>query len=207
MAGLRILIATHNKGKLREIRRLTAGRDWDLISLDALPEVPEAIEDGATFAENARKKALHYAQHTGLPTLADDSGLEVDALGGAPGVHSARFAGPQRDDAANNRKLLERLAGVPAARRTARFRCAMALAVADRVLAETTGCVEGVILEAPRGTGGFGYDPLFLVPGLGKTMAELEPDEKNRLSHRGQALRRMLEQLETLEPLLRGETT
>jgi len=200
---LRILIATKNPGKLREIRRLTAGHDWSFLSLADLPAIPEAVEDGATFAENARKKALHYAGHSGLPTLADDSGLEVDALDGAPGVHSARYAGEPRDDAANNRKLLEHLAGVLPQQRTARFRCAMALAIPGRVLAETQGCVEGLILTEPRGTGGFGYDPLFLLPELGRTMAELEPDEKNRLSHRGQALREMLARLEQLEPLLR----
>lgn len=200
---LRILIATHNRGKLREIRRLTAGHDWEFISLTDLPALPEAFEDGRSFAENARKKALHYARHSGLPTLADDSGLEVDALGGAPGVHSARFAGARRDDDANNRKLLAQLAGLPPQQRTARFRCAMALAHGDEILAETEGCVEGRILPEPRGRGGFGYDPLFLLPKLGRTMAELDPDEKNHLSHRGQALRKMLAELQRLEPRLR----
>ncbi len=200
---LRIVIATGNQGKLREIRQLTLRRGWQWLSLADFAAIPPPDEPGLTFAENARAKALYYAGQTGLPTLADDSGLVVDALDGAPGVQSARYAGPDRDDAANNRKLLERLAGVPADQRTARFCCAMALAAAGRVLAETTGCVEGRILEVPRGAGGFGYDPLFYLPQLGRTMAELSPDEKNRLSHRGQALRAMLARIERLEPRLR----
>lgn len=193
-----ILLATHNPGKVREIRRLAAGRGWDWHSLDDFPDAPPAVEDADTFAENARRKALHYAAATGLPTLADDSGLEVDCLDGAPGVHSARYAGTPRDDAANNRKLIAALTGVPLARRTARFRCAMAFARPNEVLAETEGAVEGLILDEPRGFSGFGYDPHFLLPDRARTMAELAPDEKNALSHRGQALRAMLPKIAML---------
>jgi XTP/dITP diphosphohydrolase len=192
MATLEILLATHNAGKVREIRRLATPRHWRWCGLRDFPDVPKAVEDAATFAENARRKALHYAAATGLPTLADDSGLEVDCLGGAPGVASARYAGEPRDDAANNRKLVAGLAGVPPEKRRARFRCAMAFAWQGEVLAETDGTVEGLILDEPRGSNGFGYDPHFLLPARNKTMAELQPDEKNALSHRGQALRAML---------------
>jgi XTP/dITP diphosphohydrolase len=193
-----LLIATHNPGKVGEIRRLLAAAAIAVRGLDDFPHVAEVPETGRTFAENARLKALEYARLTGLPALADDSGLEVDALGGEPGVHSARFAGLARDDAANNRKLVEALAAVPPSRRTARFRCHMALAHNGCILAETEGAVEGLILDTPRGTGGFGYDPHFLLPLLGRTAAELTPDEKNALSHRGQALRAMLAQLPPL---------
>jgi XTP/dITP diphosphohydrolase len=201
---LEILLATHNAGKMREIRRLAADRPWRWQSLDDFPGVPEAVEDADTFAENARRKALHYADATGLPTLADDSGLEVDCLGGAPGVHSARYAGGPCDDAANNRKLVAALAGVPLERRTARFRCAMAFARQGKVLAETHGVVEGAILDEPRGSNGFGYDPHFLLPELGKTTAELPPDEKNAISHRGQALRAMLPEIARILTAGRG---
>jgi len=191
-----ILLATRNAGKIREIRRMTAVGDWVWHGLDAFPDVPAAVEDGATFAENARHKALHYAQATGLYTLADDSGLEVDCLDGEPGVHSARYAGTPRDDAANNRKLVAALAGVPLERRTARFRCALALARPGELLIETEGVVAGLIIDEPRGDNGFGYDPHFLIRALGRTTAELPPDEKNALSHRGQALRDMLRRME-----------
>ena len=179
-----ILLATNNPGKVREIREITAG--WPLVwrSLAEFPGLPEAEEHGATFAENARLKALHYAGLTGLSTLADDAGLEVDALGGAPGVHSARYAGTPRDDLANNRKLVANLAGVPLARRTARFRCAMAFVCDGRVALETTGAFEGLIIDDPRGTNGFGYDPHFLVFDLGLTGAELPSEQKHARSHR-----------------------
>jgi XTP/dITP diphosphohydrolase len=195
---IELLLATHNAGKVREIRQLAAGRDWLWHSLDDFPDVPEAVEDADTFAGNARRKALHYAEATGLPTLADDSGLEVDCLGGAPGVRSARFAGRSHDDAANNHKLVAALDEIPLERRTARFRCAMVLARPGQVLAETHGAVEGRFIDEPRGANGFGYDPHFLVPSLGKTMAELPAQEKNALSHRGQALRAMLPKIESV---------
>lgn len=193
-----ILLATHNAGKVREIQQLAARRGWQWRGLDDLSGVPEAVEDAETFAENARRKALHYAAATGLPTLADDSGLEVDRLGGAPGVRSARFAGAPRDDAANNRKLVAALAGIPLERRTARFRCVLALAGSEGILAETQGMVAGLILDEPRGSNGFGYDPHFLIPSLGRTMAELPSNEKNAISHRGQALRAMLPKIAAL---------
>jgi XTP/dITP diphosphohydrolase len=193
-----ILLATHNAGKISEIRRVAGQERWRWRSLDEFPGVRPAVEDGCTFAENARRKALHYAAATGLPTLADDSGLEVDALGGAPGVQSARYAGQPRDDAANNLKLTAALAGVPPEKRTARFRCVMALAMGDSVVAETHGVVEGLILDEPRGENGFGYDPHFLLPNRSKTMAELSPDEKNSISHRGRALRAMLPEIARL---------
>lgn len=193
-----VLIATRNPGKLREIRQIAAATPLTWHGLDKFPDVPDAIENGSSFAENARLKALHYAAATGLCTLADDSGLAVDVLDGAPGVHSARYAGSPRDDAANNRKLIRALADVPQQRRSACFRCAMALARNGEVVLETEGRVEGLICDEPRGENGFGYDPHFLIPELGRTVAELPPEQKNARSHRGQALRAMLTQIETL---------
>lgn len=183
-----ILIATSNRGKFREIEALLTGSGIELKSLADFPGIPEAVEDGETFEANARKKALHYARLTRLLTLADDSGLEVDSLGGAPGVFSARYAGIQGDDAANNAKLLHELHGVPAERRTARFRCVMAFADSTSILATASGSIEGRILEAPRGANGFGYDPLFFIPEYNQTAAELPPEVKNQISHRGRAL-------------------
>lgn len=191
-----VLLATQNANKLRELREITVESPLDCRGLDEFPHLPTAVEDGQSFAENARHKALHYATATGLYTLADDSGLEVDPLDGAPGVQSARYAGVPHDDAANNRKLLAALAGVPLERRTARFRCAMAFARPGEVLRESSGTVAGLIVDEPRGWNGFGYDPLFLIAALGKTVAELPADQKHALSHRGQALRAMLPQIE-----------
>lgn len=187
-----ILLATHNAGKLREIREIAAHLPIAWHTLEEYHGLPDALEDGDTFAENARRKALHYSARAGLPTLADDSGLEVDVLAGAPGVHSARFARSPRDDRANNRKLIALLRDTPPAQRTARFRCALALAHDGRVVLETTGVFEGLIIDAPRGVNGFGYDPHFLVPDLGLTAAELDSTQKHARSHRGQALRAML---------------
>ncbi|HOW18974.1 MAG TPA: XTP/dITP diphosphatase [Phycisphaerae bacterium] len=194
-AGRSILIATTNRGKLREIAAVMEGLPVEWIALGDLPPMPECAEDADTFEGNAEKKAHHYARLGGLWTLADDSGLEVDALGGRPGVKSARFAGEPKSDARNNARLIQLLAGVPAERRTARFRCVLALVGDGRLLARTAGTVEGVIVDEPRGTNGFGYDPHFLIPSLGRTMAELSPDSKNRISHRGQALRAMRDAL------------
>jgi len=193
-----ILLATRNPGKLREIRQIGALHSWTWHGLDEFPHVPDAPEDADTFEENARRKALHYAAATSLLTLADDSGLEVDALGGEPGVRSARYAGEPRDDRRNNARLVAALAGKPWQQRTARFRCAMALARPGQVLLETQGVIEGMILDEPRGSSGFGYDPHFYVPSLGRTLAELPAHQKNAVSHRGRALREMLEQMETL---------
>jgi len=191
-----VLLATRNAGKLRELREIVAGTPLRWLGLNEFPAMRDAVEEGASFAENARAKALHYAAATGLYTLADDSGLEVDMLGGAPGVHSARYAGWPREDAANNRKLLAALGGAPPARRTARFRCAMAFARPGAILCESEGTVEGIIIDVPRGENGFGYDPLFLIPALDRTMAELPAEHKHALSHRGRALRAMLPQIE-----------
>ena len=190
-----ILVATTNPGKVRELRAML-GDEVEWKSLADFPGVGEVKEDGATFAENARKKALGYARATGLWTLADDSGLVVDALGGAPGVNSARFSGARAQgadrkvvDRRNMEKLLSLLQGVPREKRTARFVCCLCLAGPERVLVETRGTLEGIIAEEPAGTGGFGYDPVFLVPQLGKTVAELGDQEKNAISHRGNAMR------------------
>lgn len=188
----RLLIATTNEGKLREVRAMLAESEIEVLSLRDVPGIPEAVEDGATFEANAAIKALHYHRACGETTLADDSGLEVDALGGAPGVYSARYAGPQCNDADNNRKLIEELGEQPGCTRTARFRCVMAMAHDGKIVATGSGSVEGLILDVPRGNMGFGYDPHFLVPSLGLTKAELPLGQKNEISHRGQALRAIL---------------
>lgn len=194
---MELLFASSNPHKVREVRQILETEGIEVMGLDALDRCPpEPVEDGATFADNARIKAVHYAAATGRWCLADDSGLAVDALGGAPGVHSARYAGVDADrearDRANNARLLRELGGVPPAKRTARFICAMCLCSPDgAVVAETTGAVEGVIGQAPRGRNGFGYDPLFELPALGRTSAELPPEKKNALSHRGDAARKM----------------
>ena len=194
-----ILLATRSAGKLREIRAMTADLGWNWRGLEEFPDIPEAIEDGATFRENATKKAVFYAGATGMLALADDSGLEVDALNGAPGVHSAYYAGQPRNDAANNRRLARALADLPLEKRTARFCCYMVLGLpSGAVLAESDGKVEGLIAVAPAGEGGFGYDPYFLLPDRGVTMAQLSGDEKNKLSHRGRALRAMITKLQQL---------
>ena len=185
----RVVLATGNRGKLAEMRAILAGS-----GIEVLPQsdfgIEPPVEDGDSFAANALIKARHAARLAGLPAIADDSGLEVDALGGRPGIHSARYAGPGASDADNNRKLLEELAGVPAGRRGARYRCAMAwVDRADDAAARVFEAAwEGAIGEAPRGDGGFGYDPLFLVAGGSRTAAEMPAAEKNRVSHRGQAL-------------------
>lgn len=186
---MELLVATRNAGKLREIAALLEGSGIVLRGLGDFPELPEVEEDGATFAENAQKKAATIARLSGRLTLADDSGLEVEALGGAPGVISARYAGVQGDDSGNNRKLLQELAGVAPERRGAAFVCAMALCTPDGECRHFFGRLPGMILESPRGAGGFGYDPLFYVPAHGQTLAELPLAEKNAISHRGQALR------------------
>jgi XTP/dITP diphosphohydrolase len=203
----RLVFATRNPGKLVELHQLLAGLELDILSARDL-DLPEVVEDADTFAGNASKKALEVSRASGLPALADDSGLEVDALGGAPGVISARYAGPEHDDRANNDKLLRALADVPPERRTARFRSVVALADAsgplgDRVLTADGTC-EGVILDAPRGTGGFGYDPLFFAPELGCTFAEAGVGPKNDLSHRARAMHAMRPRLVEYLGLAKG---
>lgn len=194
----RIVVATTNRGKLREIEEFLAPLGLSVASLAEYPGFPEIEEDGASFEENAVKKAKLTAAFTGEIALADDSGLEVDYLGGAPGVRSARFAGEPKNDAANNAKLLELLAGVPWEKRTARFRCVIAVATPDGEIATAEGTAEGYILTSPRGSGGFGYDPLFYFPEYGKTFAELPPEVKNQVSHRGRALAKIKEILAEL---------
>ena len=183
----RVLFATTNAGKLRELRALV-GEALEVVGLSELPSIPEPAEDADTFEGNARLKAQAYARVSGLPALADDSGLCVDALGGAPGVLSARYA--PGDDRARYEKLLRELQDVPDARRGAAFRCALALALPDGATQVEVGACEGHIAHAPRGTHGFGYDPVFLLPD-GRTLAELSGEEKGRISHRGAAFRRM----------------
>lgn len=186
-----LVVATRNKGKVTEIAAALAALPVEVLSLEGFPAVPEAEESGDTFTANAILKATHYALHTGQACLADDSGLEVDALNGAPGVYSARYAGPEASDAACNAKLLTALADVPDGGRTARFRCVLAYVDPDGTLLTAEGTCEGIILREPRGTGGFGYDPLFYLPAAAKTLAEMTTAEKNAVSHRGQALRNM----------------
>lgn len=183
-----LLVATGNAGKLKEIRAIL-GDEVELKSLADYPDVPEVIEDGDTFEANAIKKAVEVARATGEVTLADDSGLEVDALDGAPGIYSARFSGPGATDERNNRKLLDLLADVPDDALTARFRCVIAVVGPDGEPRTAAAAWEGTIVRAPRGDNGFGYDPLFFSPEHGCTSAELPPERKNRASHRGKALR------------------
>jgi XTP/dITP diphosphohydrolase len=185
--------ATGNAGKLREFRLAAGHAPVEIELIPGFRDLPPAVEDGATFEENAVKKALHYGRQAGGLLFADDSGLEVDALGGAPGVYSARFSGPRATDESNNRLLIEKLRGVQD--RAARFVCAIALVEGDRVRGVYRGAVEGRILDAPRGTGGFGYDPLFFHPPFGCTFGEATDEQKFAASHRGQALRAMLQDL------------
>ncbi len=184
-----VVVGTRNQHKLREIRQILGDVPLNLVSLDAFHDVPEVEETGHTFEENAAQKAEAVAQITGTWVLADDSGLEVAALGGRPGIFSARFAGAEAGDEANRRRLLAELDGVPAHARRARFVCVVAIAAPGEETRLFRGTCEGVILDEMRGEGGFGYDPLFLIPAEGKTMAELTPERKNDLSHRGRALR------------------
>ncbi len=170
---------------------MLADLDVELVCLAELDPLPGAVESGRTFAENADLKALHYSGLTGLWTLADDSGLEVDALDSRPGIFSARYAGRDADDASNNAKLLAEMANVPDEKRTARFRCAMSLAAQGRIIARSQGSIEGRITFSEQGQNGFGYDPLFYVDEKGCTTAQMPPEEKNAISHRGQAVRAM----------------
>ncbi len=182
---MRLLVATRNAHKLAEIRGLLPG--VEIVGTDAFPDVPDPEETGATFEANATLKAEAWRDATGLPALADDSGLEVEALGGAPGVLSARYAGAHGDTAANNAKLLRALEGVPAERRGARFVCALALALPGGTTRTLRGECRGRIVEAGRGAGGFGYDPLFVPEGEALTFGELPAETKARLSHRARA--------------------
>ena len=189
----KILVATTNPGKIAELKAML-DIDVELVGLADFEGIAEIEEDGATFAENARKKAAGYAEASGLWTVADDSGLVVDALDGAPGVKSARFSGARDKDRTlldhrNMAKVLKLLEGVPTEKRTARFVCALCLASPERILIETEGTLEGIIAEQEVGENGFGYDPIFFVPALNRTVAQLTREEKNAISHRGNAIR------------------
>ncbi len=190
VSNRRLLVATHNKGKVAEYADILGGRRLDWLTLDEAGIGEEVAETGATFRENAILKAQAYARQAGLLTLADDSGLEVDALDGRPGVLTARYGGPGLSFAERYGRLLGELAGVPWERRTARFRCVVALAGPDgALLGAAEGVCEGYIALEPAGDGGFGYDPVFFLPELGLTMAQLSPEAKHAISHRGQATR------------------
>ena len=197
----RVLIATSNPGKLRDFAGAAAAFGVEIASIPGFASLPPVVEDGLTFEANARKKVESYSRHAvGDLVLADDSGLEVDALGGAPGVHSARYAaeaphlaGANSDDEANNARLLRELKSVPPEKRTARFVCVIAAARDGQTLDVSRGQAEGIILDTPRGSNGFGYDPLFFFPQIQKTFAELSAEEKARYSHRGAAFRMFLE--------------
>jgi len=199
---LRVLLASSNAKKLKELRELAADLPLEIVSpADLGLALPEVVEDAPTFEGNARKKALAFAQAAGLPAIADDSGICVEALGGAPGVYSARYSGeepvPDRDER-NNAKLLRELSGVAAARRGAWYQCVVCLAWPDGRTEIASGRWDGRVAFSPRGSGGFGYDPLFLVPHQGRTAAELAPEEKQALSHRGAAMRALRPVLEDL---------
>lgn len=199
----KLLIATSNRGKAREMRAILSDLPVTLLSLADFPPLVEPLEDADTFEGNARKKAIHYARLTNTWTLADDSGLVVDALNGAPGVKSARYAGTQCDAAANNAKLIAALADIDEDKRKARFCCAIAVASPTEVLAVASGTVEGVIVDDPVGDNGFGYDPHFFMPAHGQTAAEISPEVKNSISHRARALQAIRP---TIEDLLSGHT-
>lgn len=189
-----LVLATRNRGKSREIRSYLEGCPVEIKDLNDFGPIPEVVEDGKTFEENAYKKASFTAKVLGLPALADDSGLEVEALGGAPGIHSARYAGEGATDAENNAKLLRELRGKK--NRRARFHCVLSLAVPSGFALTYEAFCEGVILEKPRGSRGFGYDPLFYYPPLMKTFAEMTAEEKSSVSHRGKALRELRDEFD-----------
>jgi XTP/dITP diphosphohydrolase len=195
----KLVLATSNAGKLAELQPLLAEAGFELVTQGDLG-VGDAVEDGRSFLENAIIKARHASEATGLPALGDDSGLVVDALGGAPGLYSARYAGRHGDSAANNAKLLSEMEGLVGARRRAHFYCVLVLLrhANDPQPLIAEGLWPGLVLDAPRGKGGFGYDPVFFVPAHGISAAELEPHLKNRISHRGQALARLRERLAEL---------
>ncbi|GIW55988.1 MAG: non-canonical purine NTP pyrophosphatase [Nitrospiraceae bacterium] len=188
-----LVLATRNKDKGRELAALLGDLGIVIRTLVEFPDAPEVIEDGETCEANAVKKAVAIARYTGLPAVADDTGLEVEALGGRPGVYAARYAGEDATYEDNWRKLLRELEGVPREKRRARFVTVAALAEPNGSVRTVTGSLEGFIAEKPAGTEGFGYDPVFCVPELGKTLAELSPEEKNRISHRGRAFAKVRE--------------
>jgi XTP/dITP diphosphohydrolase len=187
-----ILLATRNQGKAREFQEML-GKEWIVLTTKDVPEIPEVLEDGQTFEANARKKALAYGEVFPGLVLADDSGLEVDALNGAPGIYSARFAGEPSDDRKNNQLLLSQMAKVPEKERGARFVCVLALSRGSEVLGCFQGTLPGKIVRETRGNRGFGYDPMFVPDGYSQTLAELDAKVKNGISHRSQALKQLLQ--------------
>jgi XTP/dITP diphosphohydrolase len=198
---MEVIVATRNRGKLREFRDALKGLNLRIHGLSDFPEAPEVEEDGESFTENALKKARFYATDLRKLTLADDSGLEVDSLKGRPGVYSARYAGGKASSQENNRKLLRELQGVPISKRGARFKCIVAIRSPEGKEAIAEGSCKGRIGFKEKGKKGFGYDPLFILPKEGKTMAELSLEEKNRVSHRGKALRKIRKIIKTFGPL------
>lgn len=188
-----LLFASRNKGKFREASALLQPLDVKLLSVEDFSGAPEVVEDGTTFQENALKKARCLAEYSGIATIADDSGLEVECLGGRPGVYSSRFAGPDATDQENTIHLLGELEGVPLEKRTAAFRCVLALFDKDGSYNFFEGTLEGFIAFELSGAGGFGYDPIFLLPDGERTVAELDPEEKNRISHRGKAFEKLIQ--------------
>lgn len=193
-----ILIATTNRGKLAEIRLILAGLPHAFVTLDRMPAIPEPEETGTTFADNARQKALFYARASGLSTVAEDSGLEIDALDGAPGIYSSRYNGATYPDKFARIYAALRARGADGS--AARFVCSVTLARGDRVVFEARGTVEGVVASEPRGAHGFGYDPIFYHPPSGRTLAELDDEEKRAVSHRGHAFRALREFLVGVAP-------
>ena len=192
----KIVLASGNAGKVRELNLMLAGHNIEIVPQSEF-KIKEAVEDGLSFVENAIIKARHAARHTGLPAIADDSGIEVDALNHAPGIYSARYAGEGANDQKNNDKMLRELAGVAEAQRTARYQCVLVFMrdAEDPVPIIAQGALEGRILESARGTGGFGYDPIFYLPDHGCAAAEISLDEKNKISHRAKAMQALLQQL------------
>jgi len=198
---MEVIVATRNRGKLREFRDALKGLNLRIYGLSDFPDVPEVEEDGQSFTENALKKARFYSRYLGKLTLADDSGLEVECLKGQPGVHSARYAGEKASSQENNQKLLGEMQGVPISKRGARFRCIIAVKLPGGSEALSEGACKGRIGFKEKGRKGFGYDPLFILPRDGRTMAELSLEEKNRVSHRGKALRKIRKIIKKFGPL------
>ena len=194
---LTIYLASTNSGKLREFSHAAEARGIEVEPLPGIENLPVCVEDGDTFEANACKKALYYSQWTEGMVFADDSGISVDALGSGPGVYSARYAGPEADDEANNQKLLRELAGVASSGRTAHYTCVIALAQRGEILTDVEGRAVGLIQDEPEGTGGFGYDPYFYYPPLKRTFAQLSMEEKFEVSHRGEAFRKLLDYLQS----------
>ncbi len=191
----KVIIATNNQGKAKEFQQMFAPFGYEVFTLKDFPHIPEVDETGTTFEENAILKAEEVAKQLNELVIADDSGLSIDALDGRPGVYSARYAGTEKSDEANIDKVLTELEGVPAEKRTARFHCVLAVSGPNQPTRTFAGTCEGIILEERRGNGGFGYDPIFFVESYGKAMAELEPEQKSRISHRGNALEKLKKEL------------